>query len=127
MDHFEQPSAKLLYLINEMNRLNMITQLEKCTLKQFVLQEHQGIYDLLKQYPKSDTELDLAEAIIILLRGAPNSEQQQVQDDSEYQADLQIQEDLQSPLGNQLMWRKKGQQKKNKHQDNKPFELNKIQ
>ncbi|CAD8128636.1 unnamed protein product [Paramecium sonneborni] len=126
MDHFEQPSAKLLYLINEMNRLNLITQLEKCTLKQFVLEEHQGIYDLLKQYPKSDTELDLAEAIIILLRGAPNSEQQQVQDDGQYQNDLYISEDLQSPLGHQLMKRKKGQ-KKNQQHENKPFELNQIQ
>ncbi|CAK90043.1 unnamed protein product (macronuclear) [Paramecium tetraurelia] len=127
MDHFEQPSAKLLYLINEMNRLKMITQLEKCTLKQFILQEHQGIYDLLKQYPKSDTELELAEAIIILLRGAPNSGQQQVQDDGEYQADLVITDDLQSPLGNQLMSRKNYKQKKHQQQDSRPFELNKIQ
>ncbi|CAD8104626.1 unnamed protein product [Paramecium sonneborni] len=126
MDHFEQPSAKLLYLINEMNRLNMITQLEKCTLKQFVLEEHQGIYDLLKQYPKSDTELELAEAIIILLRGAPNSEQQQVQDDGQYQNDLIISEDLQSPLGHQLM-KKKKEKKKNQQHENRPFELNQIQ
>ncbi|KAM3142495.1 hypothetical protein pb186bvf_005397 [Paramecium bursaria] len=125
MDKFEQPSAKLLYLIDDMYRLQMIHTVEKNTLKQFVLEEYQAIFELLNKYPTSETELQLADAIVELLRG-PNSPTQriiQIQftkapahsqkvEEEDYQQG-QIFEEIQSPLGTQLFKRKQQKQTQN--------------
>ncbi|KAM3142492.1 hypothetical protein pb186bvf_005394 [Paramecium bursaria] len=116
-ERFEQPSAKLLYIINEMHKLQLIHTVEKNTLKQFVFAEHQAIFELLNKYPTSETEIQLADALLELLRG-PNSPTQPPQhsqkvEDEEYDQKGQNFEEIQSPLGNQLMLRKKQRQNQN--------------
>lgn len=79
------PSAKLLYLANEMFNLKMIQNNEKIQIKgkswdfdgsEFILSENEQIYKLLEKYPKSDTELILAEEIMQMIRGQQSKQQQ---------------------------------------------------
>lgn len=83
------------------------------------MSEHEAIYELLKKFPTSEHELNLAIQLIVLLRGEYIDEEcisfhyQQLEEklpivkDEDYQNDgQQIPVEAESPLGNQLMMKK---------------------
>lgn len=52
-----------------MNKLKLITSVEKAQLKEYIIADHPDVYNLLKLYPTSEYELNLADALIEVLRG----------------------------------------------------------
>lgn len=103
MDNLQLPHAKLLYFVSELWKRQEITDAEKITIKEMIINDEAPIFNLLEDYEANSDESQLKESVIELVRPKPkiikNFEPPE-------------QDDVSSPLGNSLFERKKRQNNK---------------
>jgi len=114
MESLQLSNAKLLYVVSELKQQGTITDEERATIKEKIVNEDPRVVDLLNQYEKSGNESVLRDGILDILR--PKVENIEGLGLVVGKSDGPAQDEATSPLGNQLFERKKKHQTGNELQ-----------
>jgi len=103
MENLQLPHAKLLYFVSELWKQKAISDYEKSTIKEMIISDEPKIFEILERYEQNPQDDELKENIIELIRPKPDP----TLFIGKKNQDGAPQDEISSPLGNQLFERKK--------------------
>lgn len=100
------PHAKLLYFVSELWKQKAISDSEKVTIKEMIISDEPRIFEILEKYELNSDENKLKENIIEIVRPKPDVGLGLIIKKNQ-EGGAPAQDEVSSPLGNQLFERKK--------------------